>query len=64
MCIGLFSVFNTIRVPDLFQTGIYVILGAGMIHFLSIALIGRIPRFAGLGLIGGYAFFLYKGIIH
>jgi len=63
MCIGLFSVFNTIRVPDFFQTGIYVILGAGMIHFLSIALLGRVPRFAGLGLIGGYAFFLYKGLI-
>ncbi|MFZ5522798.1 MAG: sodium:calcium symporter [Pseudomonadota bacterium] len=63
MSIGLFSVFNTIRVPDFFQTGIYVILGAGMIHFLSIALLGRVPRFAGLGLIGGYAFFLYKGLI-
>jgi cation:H+ antiporter len=63
MSIGLFSVFNTIRVPDFFQTGIYVILGAGMIHFLSITLLGRIPRFAGLGLIGGYAFFLYMGLI-
>ncbi|MCK5191414.1 MAG: hypothetical protein KAR12_15320, partial [Methylococcales bacterium] len=28
MCIGLFSVFNTIQVPDFFQTGMYVILGA------------------------------------
>jgi len=63
MCIGLFSVFNTIQVPGFFQMGIFVILGAGAIHFLSIALLGRIPRFAGFGLIGGYAFFLYKGLI-
>lgn len=63
MCIGLFSVFNTIHVPGFFQTGIFIILGAGVVHFLSIAFIGRVPRFMGLGLIGAYAFFLYKGII-
>lgn len=63
MCIGLFSLFNPIQVPDFFQTGIYIILGAGAIHFLSIALLGRVPRFMGFGLIGAYAFFLYKGII-
>jgi cation:H+ antiporter len=63
MCIGLFSVFNTIHVPDFFQTGVFIILGAGVVHFLSIAFIGRVPRFMGFGLIGAYAFFLYKGII-
>lgn len=63
MCIGLFSVFNTIQIPDSFQTGIYIILGAGLIHFLSIAALGRIPRFVGAGLIGLYAFFLYNGLI-
>lgn len=63
MCIGLFSIFNTIQIPDSFQVGIYIILGAGAIHFLSVALLGRVPRFAGLGLIGGYAFFLYTGLI-
>lgn len=63
MCIGLFSVFNTIQVPDFFQMGAYIILGAGAIHFLSIAIIGRIPRLVGVGLIGGYALFLYKGLI-
>lgn len=63
MCIGLFSVFNPIRVPDFFQMGAYIILGAGVIHFLSIAIIGRVPRFVGFGLIGVYALFLYKGLI-
>ena len=63
MCIGLFSVFNTIQIPDSFQTGAYIILGAGLTLFLSIAAIGRIPRFVGVGLIGAYAFFLYNGLI-
>lgn len=63
MCIGLFSIFNTIQVPDFFQMGTYIILGAGAIHFLSIAMFGRVPRIAGVGLIGGYAYFLYAGLI-
>lgn len=64
MCIGLFSLFNTIQIPDFFQDGIYVILGAGAVHFLSIAVFGRVPRLMGLGLLGGYALFLFKGIVH
>ena len=63
MCIGLFALFNPIRVPDFFQTGAFVILGAGVVHFLFIATLGRIPRTAGFGLIGVYAMFLYKGLI-
>lgn len=63
MCIGLFAIFNTIQVPDFFQTGMIVILGAGAIHFLSIFVLGRIPRFIGLALLIAYAFFIYKGII-
>ena len=63
MCIGLFSVFNTIQIPDSFLTGIYVIAGAGAVIFLSIAALGRIPRPVGAGLIGAYAYFLYTGLI-
>jgi len=63
MCVGLFTVFNPIQVPDFFQTAIFIILGAGAIHFLSITFLARLPRFMGFGLIGTYVFFLYKGII-
>lgn len=63
MCIGLFAVFNPIRVPDFFQMGAFVILGAGVVHFLSITFLGRVPRAVGFGLIGVYALFLYKGLI-
>jgi cation:H+ antiporter len=64
MCIGLFCLFNPIHVPESFQTGIYIILGASAILFLSIAALGRVPRYAGAGLVGAYGFFLYNGLIH
>ena len=63
MCIGLFALFDTINIPGFFQSGVYMILGAGAIHFLSIALLGRLPRIAGIGLVGAYALFLYMGIV-
>jgi cation:H+ antiporter len=63
MCIGLFAVFNTIQIPVFFQTGVYFILGAAAIHFLSVAFTGRVPRFVGFGLMGGYAMFLYLGLV-
>jgi cation:H+ antiporter len=64
MCLGLFAVFQAIQIPDIFQTGIYVILGAGALHFLCVALFKRVPAFVGVGLLGSYAFFFYKGIVH
>ena len=63
MCIGLFAVFNPIQLPATFLMGTYLILGAGLVHFLSIGILGRIPRFVGAGLIGAYAYFLYNGLI-
>ncbi len=63
MCIGLFAMFNSIQVPGFFQTGTLIILGAAAVHFLCIALMGRLPRIAGIGLIGGYGYFLYAGLL-
>lgn len=63
MCIGLFAVFNPIQLPGAFQMGTYLILGAGLVHFLCIGILGRIPRFVGAGLIGAYGYFLYNGLI-
>jgi cation:H+ antiporter len=58
MSIGLFALFNPIQVPAFFQMGAFIILGAGLVHFLSVALLGRVPRTVGYGLIGVYAAFL------
>ena len=63
MCIGLFALFNPIQLPATFQLGTYLILGAGLVHFLSIGILGRIPRIAGGALVASYAYFLYAGLI-
>jgi cation:H+ antiporter len=63
MCVGLYALFDPIVVPEFFETSIIILLGAGAVHFLSIALLGRLPRAMGWFLLGGYAFFLFKGIV-
>lgn len=63
MCIGLFAAFNPIQLPASFLMGTYLILGAGVVHFLCIGILGRIPRFVGAGLISAYGYFIYNGLI-
>lgn len=63
MCIGLFALFNPIQLPASFLMGTYIILGAGLMHFLSIGILGRIPRVVGGALIAAYAYFLYAGLL-
>ncbi len=63
MCIGLFALFDTIDIPGYFQMGVFIILGAAAVHFLSIALLGRLPRVLGAALVVGYGLFLYLGIV-
>jgi len=62
MCIGLIALSDSVAVPDYFQWGVWIILGAGAVHFLSIAIWGRLPRMVGFLLLGGYGLFLYKGL--
>ena len=63
MCIGLFALFDPIKIPGFFHIGIYVIVAAAALNFLSIAVIGRLPRLLGLVLLGGYAVFIYSGVV-
>lgn len=52
MRIGLFAVFDLIQFSAFFQMGAFIIPEAGLVHFQSIALLGRDPRTASFGLIG------------
>lgn len=62
LCIGLFALSERIAVPEFLQWGVWIILGAGVLHFLSIMIWARPPRVAGVLLLGAYGFFLYKGL--
>ncbi len=64
MCIGLFALFSTIQIPSFFHLGFLLILGSGLVHFLFVATMKRLPRFMGVALTGIYGFFMYKGLSH
>ncbi|MDB6020935.1 MAG: sodium:calcium symporter [Pedosphaera sp.] len=63
LCIGIFALFKTITVPAFFKPGVFILLGATLLHFLFIAAFGRLPRVAGFLLIAAYGYFLYAGLL-
>ena len=64
MCVGLFALFKTIQVPPHLNLSVSIIIGAGLLHFAFVALLGRLPKGVGLILTGAYGFFLYKGLVN
>ena len=61
LCLGLFTLFKPMPIPPGFQTGVVLILAATAIHFASVVVLGRLPRWLGALLIGAYAVFVFKG---
>ena len=62
LCVGLFALFKPIPMPAFFQTGILILLGATVLHFLVIVATGRLPRWASWLLLAAYAWFVYAGL--
>jgi len=63
LCVGIFALYRPIKVPLLFETGMLIILVAAVIHFLFVAVFGRLPRLMGWVLTGAYVVFLYQGLM-
>jgi cation:H+ antiporter len=63
LCLGIFALYHPLTLPAFFQTGMLILLGATGFHFLFVALFGKLPRLAGLVLIGAYGYFLWKGLL-
>jgi len=63
LCIGIFALFSPINIPPFFETAVFCIMGAGAGLFFLTALFGKLPRWAGVILMGLYGFFIYKGFI-
>ena len=62
LCIGIYALYRPIQLPPFFQTGMCILLGAAVAHFLFVALFGRLPRFMGWVLTAIYVVFLYQGL--
>ena len=63
LCIGIYTMFHTMNIAPVFNMGMFILLGATLVHFLCVALFGRLPRIVGLLLLAAYGVFLYKGLL-
>lgn len=63
LCVGIYALYHTLVVPDFFQTGVLVLLGATALHLLCVALFGRLPRPVGFVLVAAYGWFVYRGLL-
>jgi cation:H+ antiporter len=61
LCVGIFAMFQTFAMPAVFQTGMYILIGATLVHMFCVVVFGQLPRIAGIGLVGAYVYFLCKG---
>ena len=63
LCLGIFALYHPMTMPPCFHAGMIILLGATLVHFLFVAIFGRLPRLAGLMLVAGYAYFIWKGLV-
>jgi cation:H+ antiporter len=62
LCVGICALYRPIEIPPFLQTGVIILIGAAALHFLFVAVFGRLPRFMGWVLTAAYAVFLYRGL--
>jgi cation:H+ antiporter len=64
LCVGIFAIYNTFQVPAVFQTGMYVLIAATLVHMFCVLAFGQLPRIVGIAFVIAYGFFLYAGLLH
>lgn len=63
LCLGIYALYRPMYLPGFFHAGLLILLGATLVHFFFVAVFGRLPRLIGFGLVGAYAYFLWKGLL-
>ena len=63
LCLGIYALYHTLSIPAYFHLGMFILLGATLVHFVCVALLGKLPRLVGLGLVAAYGYFLYQGLL-
>jgi cation:H+ antiporter len=64
LCIGIYALYHTLVIGPDFQVGMLILLGATLVHFLCVAVLGQLPRAVGWVLVAAYGVFLYKGLLN
>ena len=62
LCVGVFALLHTFAMPAVFQTGMYILLGATVVHMFCVALLGELPRWVGIILVIAFGIFLWTGL--
>ncbi|HWD93387.1 MAG TPA: sodium/calcium exchanger protein [Verrucomicrobiae bacterium] len=63
LCVGIFAIYHSFTLPPVFQTGMYILFGATLVHMVCVAVFGQLPRLVGIALVAAYGVFLYKGLV-
>jgi cation:H+ antiporter len=62
LCVGLFAFYRPMQVPAFFQSALWLLLGVAALHFVMVAVFGRLPRIVGWLLTAAYGVFLFIGL--
>jgi cation:H+ antiporter len=63
LCVGIYALYHPMTLPAFFGVSMFILLGATLAHFIFVAALGRLPRFAGAALVAAYGYFLWKGLL-
>ena len=63
LCLGVFALFRPVPIPEFFQLGVWILLGAVAVHFFFILVLGGLPRLVGALLVASYGVFVWKGFL-
>src|SRR5262249_19348427 len=62
LCVGIFCFFSKFQGLGFFHAGAAILMISALLHFVFVAIFGRLPRLVGWGLVLAYLVFLYKGL--
>ena len=63
LCLGIYALFNPFAVPQIMETGVIILGAATLVHIGCVVLLGTLPRMVGIGLVTGYGYFVWKGLL-
>lgn len=63
LCVGLYALAKPLALPAFFHTSVALLGVTLAVHFGCILILGRLPRWVGVGLLGAYSYFVYTGLL-
>lgn len=63
LCIGLAALVQPIPIPPFFETGLALLVAAGVVHAVCVAAADGLPRWMGWPLLAAYAWFVAAGLM-